>query len=258
LHKPVVIHVREIPGPTVLRVFRLILRRSSATIVYNSEATRSCFSLGKNAEFVVYNGFRVVPLVDAPLPARRPLRLLLIGRINSWKGQDLLVEAVAGLNSEEKRNIEVKIVGDTFTGQEHFAEKVRAAIEQHGLSRHFMFEGFADDPSPFYTWADVVVIPSRRPEPFGRVAIEGMAFCRPVIGARHGGLSEIVVDQKTGWLFEPNDAASLCAVLRTLLLDPSTVRTAGRLARERFEVLFTLDTMQARLRDVFQYAIGRE
>jgi glycosyltransferase involved in cell wall biosynthesis len=87
-------------------------------------------------------------------------------------------------------------------------------VEQNQLCDVVSFYDFADDPSEHYIWADWTVVPSKRPEPFGRVAVESFAFSKPVIAANHGGLTEIITDQENGYLFAPNSCDNLAAILQ--------------------------------------------
>ncbi len=74
---------------------------------------------------------------------------------------------------------------------------MRALVASLGLSAAVSVEPFVDDPAPLYGWADVVAMPSRRPESLGRVAIEAMAFGRPPLASAIGGLGEVVVERET-------------------------------------------------------------
>ena len=254
-HK-LIVHIREIPPARLLPVFRSLLRLSGATLVYNSEATKAAYAIGQAREHVVYNGFAEIPEIAPPHPDGRPLRLLLIGRINSWKGQDLLVEALARFSPDDRRRLDVRIVGDTYEGGEHILHHLNGLVRTHDLGGIVRVEGFMADPSSLYRWADIVVVPSRQPEPFGRVAIEGMAYSRPIIGSAHGGLTEIVVHGETGWLFAPNDAGALADAIAAALAGPATVEQAGVAARQRFSQNFTLPQTQAALMGVFNKVIG--
>lgn len=88
----------------------------------------------------------------------------------------------------------------------------------------------------------MAVVPSLL-EPFGLVAIEAMAYGRPVVASRTGGLAEIVVDGETGRLVPPGDPQALAQALEELLGDPRRALWMGEAGRLRFESLFTLERM---------------
>src|SRR5437588_4442214 len=110
------IHVHEIPyGPT-FRIFRLLLRWARAELIFNSKTTREAFNLSQRCpQHVVYNGVASPPATRAlPYDGTRPLHLLMIGRINRSKGQDVLIEALALLPKDAVERLEVRIVGGSF------------------------------------------------------------------------------------------------------------------------------------------------
>ena len=86
--------------------------------------------------------------------------------------------------------------------------------------------------------ADVVVLPSDQPEPFGLVAIEAFARSRPVIASAAGGPLETVTPGSDGWLFPPGDSESLAKVLAGLTR--TDVEAAGRRARRTYETRYTV------------------
>jgi len=166
------------------------------------------------------------------------LKFLLIGRFNSWKGQALLLRAVAQLPPGLRTQVNVRLVGSVFGDQKHFADELVTLIAELGLSETVEICPFTTDPYLHYSWADVVVVPSTKPEPFGLVAIEAMAAGRSVIAANHGGLSEIVVDGVTGSLVEPGSERSLAAAIVSYIEDPARITDEGSAGRNRFEKEF--------------------
>jgi glycosyltransferase involved in cell wall biosynthesis len=244
-----VVHVREIPSSPAARLaFSLLLAASPAFMIFNSEETRRAYRFLRPAACaVVHNGvegFDAGPIDPDPTA---PLRILVIGRINAWKGQGFLVDAVAHLAPEERRRVQVRIVGDTPEGQSEWRERLEARIRALRLADVVELAPFVEDPGGHYRWADVVAVPSTRPEPFGRVAVEAMSARRAVVAAAHGGLREIVVHGATGLLFRPNDAEDLLVCLRSLLTDRARLAAMGAAGRARFEAQFSVDAYRERL-----------
>ena len=237
---PVIIHVREIPNGLEMSVFRRLLLWSKARLVFNSNATRDAFRLPSGVESaVVYNGLSDPGETPPPQPSGRRMEVLVIGRLNHWKGQETVVDAVALLPTEERERLFVRIVGGTFNNQNDFHERLDARITEAGLAGCIRIDPFEDDPTESFRRADVVVVPSRLPEPFGRVAIEAMAHSRPVVCSGHGGLVEIVEDGVTGRLFAPSDPEGLARALRELLATPNKAEVWGEAGRRRFLGKFT-------------------
>ena len=119
------------------------------------------------------------------------------------------------------------------------AADVRALVAQLSDPGSVTIVGEVADSSLEYERADVMIVPSDRPEPFGLVAIEAFARSRPVIASAAGGLLEIVTPGRDGWLFPPRDVDALAAVLTSL--SPAAVQAAAEAARETYEERFTVD-----------------
>lgn len=253
--KRFICHVREIPTGWQLKCFRVLLRASGAQLIFNSEATKAAFGLAGN---VIYNGVGEVSQCQDVIKESRErehdtINILLIGRINEWKGQLFLVQALATLTPDILKRVSVRIVGSPFEGYEYLLDDLKRKIDQAGLSDIVSMSSFCADPSSHYRWADYVVVPSTQPEPFGRVAIEAFSYGKPVVAAGHGGLVEIVEDGVSGFLFEPGEVASLASRIRELLkLSNDHYSELSHFAYQRFREDFSIQSYQASLRSVFK------
>jgi glycosyltransferase involved in cell wall biosynthesis len=234
------VHVHEIPDGAKLQAFRRLLTWTRAEIIFNSKATRAAYRLPDGyRQHVVYNGIAPLPSTETPYyDGMRPLRMLMLGRISRIKGQDLLIEGLAKLPKEIARRLEVRIVGDSFQNDAAREAALHSAVRAAGLEAVVRFEPFQDDPAPLYRWADIIAVPSRLPESLGRVAIEAMAYGRPPLVARLGGLPEVVDDGVTGWVVPPNDAQALARTIAAIVTMPDVWRAYGSAARARFESIF--------------------
>ena len=172
--------------------------------------------------------------------------VLLPGRLTRWKGQLVLIEAMARLN---RPNVHAIILG---AGDARYRRELEEAVAASGVGAAFRFVDDCADVTAAYMLADIVVSASTDPEGFGRVVIEAQAMGRPVIATAHGGAQETIVPGETGWLVPPGDAAALAhAIGETLDLDD-----AARLALSRREIAhvrahFTSDLMAARTLAVY-------
>ena len=247
--RKITVHVREIPVGFAMKVIRTLLVASSARVIFNSLATRDAFDLpAKVSHTVIYNGF-TVPAVftKSPYDGARKLRLLCIGRLNGWKGQEVLVDACAQLAPEARARLSVRIVGSVYKDQVHFRDTLLSKIKTLGLGGVIEVLDFTDHPEAEYTHADIVVVPSTLPEPFGRVAIEGMAYGCAVIASNNGGLTEIVRENETGFLVTPGDAVSLAAAMNIYFQNPALAAKHGEAGRVRFAKCFTQEASDAAL-----------
>ncbi|MGQ0662695.1 MAG: glycosyltransferase family 4 protein [Pseudomonadota bacterium] len=144
--------------------------------------------------------------------------VMLPGRLTRWKGQALLIEALARLG---RRDVCCLLVGSDQGRRRYRAELERLvrARRLEGMVR--MVDHCRDMPAAFML-ADVVVSASTDPEAFGRVVAEAQAMGRPVIAPDHGGAREIVRAGETGWLVKPGEAGALAAALgEALALTPA-------------------------------------
>lgn len=256
-HRNAIVHVHEIPGPLLMPFFRGLLRFARARTVFNSNASRRAYGLAQLASSVVHNGYRPsAPPMFSDYDGRRPLNLLMIGRISFAKGQDLLIAAIARLPPELRAKLQVRIVGSTFE-DDPFEGTMMERVASLGLADCIVFEPFNPDPTSVYAWSDVLVIPSRVIESFGLVAIEAMAYGKGVVAAAQGGLTEIVVDRQTGWLFPAGDVDALQASLVEAITMPALVRERGRAGSLRFEAQFHNDHAARALSEIIEAAWRR-
>ena len=190
---------------------------------------------------------RMIALMKAwRLPESAPL-VLLPGRLTRWKGQLVLIDAIARLNRPELHAV---ILG---SGNARYRRELETAVERTGAAGNFRFIEDSPDMAVAYMLADVVVSASTAPEGFGRVVVEAQAMGRPVIATAHGGALETVRPGETGLLVPPGDAAALAeALAATLDLDPAT-----RLALARHQIAharehFSSALMTRRTLDVYE------
>lgn len=177
--------------------------------------------------------FEVIPnVVDAASfePAFEPGGYLLyFGRLAPEKGVATLLHAAA------RAGVALKIAG---TGPEEAAlrampEAQRPEVEftgfRSGAALHTLVRG-----------ARAVVLPSEWYENAPMSVLESMALGKPVLGARTGGIPELIDEGETGWLFTSGDAGELAGQLRAIALaDAAVLAAMGRRARERVEQRYT-------------------
>jgi glycosyltransferase involved in cell wall biosynthesis len=174
--------------------------------------------------------------------------LLFVGRVAPEKGLATLIEAWQLLLSPPP----LKIVGE---GPE--AAALRAQTSGAGglewLGRQTMAETLE-----LMGKAAVLVFPSEWYETFGRVAIEAFARGTPVIASRLGAVAELVEEGRTGFLFEPGNAASLADRLRAFLALGEADRAALRsAARQAYETRYTAERHYALLMDLLTSVVRR-
>lgn len=166
------------------------------------------------------------------LEAQQPL-LLFVGRLDPFKGPDLLLRAAAMMKEEAQ----VVIVGGKLSGDRDL-QQLRALARELKIQARVQFVGArSQEELPlFYSAADVTVIPSYH-EIFGMAAVESLACGTPVVATRAGGLTTIVRHGETGFLV-PRGPGFFAERLDCLLSDPdlsASMREAARSSVLQFD-----------------------
>jgi glycogen(starch) synthase len=171
-----------------------------------------------------------------PSPTGGPL-VIAWGRIQYEKGFQVLARAIAHLRPQ------VPGLRCVIAGRGTYLPELQTQIDMEGVSDIVQLAGFVadDELRALLRQAACVVIPSLY-EPFGIVALEGMAAGAPTIVARTGGLAEIVEGTGAGVLFEPNNHHELAERIAEVLADPAA---ASRLCVEAGALLRSTYTWDA-------------
>lgn len=160
-------------------------------------------------------------------------------RLDPWKGVDTFLEAAA--LCRPPRRTRFAVVGGPIEGHEAYLGALEAKARRLGLDGRVFFTGWRFGPRDMpqvMAALDVCVLPSVRPEPFGRVLLEAMAAGKPVVATDAGGPREICIHGETGWLVPSGDASALAAAVTDLVADPARARAFGLAGRRRVEAEF--------------------
>jgi glycosyltransferase involved in cell wall biosynthesis len=211
---------------------------------------------------ILYDGLPIAPVRAARDGARAALSLpagafvcAILGRISTWKGQDVLIRALADPALAGSGAIAL-VAGDPWQGEERRLDELRALAAQLGVTERVRFAGFRADVENVYGAADVICVPSTQPDPFPNAALEAAAAGCCVVAANHGGLPEMIGDARTGLLVAPGDPAALAAALAQLHAEPRLRERLGDAAaidvRARFAPALLLDRTQALYDEVLE------
>lgn len=263
--RPLIFHLHDIIADghfSVLNQQALILCANycAQSVIANSEATKEAFNAcGGRAELcvVVPNGFRI-PAERSSLEKTKALRsslgipsdawtVLMAGRLAHWKGQHVLLEALKAVPTAH-----AVLLGDAlFTDEDRkYAQQLHTQAE--ALAGRVHFAGFQKETMPYFDMADVVVHASVYPEPFGRVIVEGMLACKPVIASRAGGAAEIVQHEQTGLLVNPGSAKELADALLRLQNDSGFASDLAHQAQQTARDIYALGAVQEKIESVIR------
>ncbi len=166
-----------------------------------------------------------------------PLKFVVASRWNGWKGHETLLSAWDRVPDPGHL---VVLGGPPPIGD---AIDVPELVSRLRRPDSVSVVGEVPDVAGHLDAADVALVPSDQPEPFGLVAIEAFARGRPVIASAGGGLTDIVTHGHDGWLYPPGDHRALAALLAGL--DRDQVTAAGRQARKTYQSRFTTSLFAA-------------
>ena len=170
--------------------------------------------------------------------------ILLPGRLTSWKGQEVFIEAINLVNIDlGYEAFKVVILGND-QGRDLYKKKLIRLAEQYRMKNQIRFIDHCKDMALAYKVSDIVVSASIEPEAFGRVAVEAQSMEKPVIASNIGGSNETIIDEKTGFLFESGDAKSISKkILKVLNLDETSLKSIGAEGRKNIIQKFNVEKM---------------
>lgn len=187
-------------------------------------------------------------------------------RVTHLKGQHLLVEALADLVADLVADLAVQgptdvsphlVLVGSAQGRDDYVADLKARAAARKIADRLHFAGLESDMPSAYAAAHLAVVPTIRPEPFGRTIIEAQAASLPVIASDAGGFRETVIAAAadkggTGWLVTPDSVAALTAAFKeALALPQETLFQLGENGRANAEANYTQTAMCNRTLNVY-------
>ncbi|MCE5227995.1 glycosyltransferase family 4 protein [bacterium] len=216
----------------------------------------------------------IEPLADAALasPARRDalnqylaseslpadaFTIVMIAQMRPRKGPETLLRAFAKLNPAEHNAVLILIGDDEFTEGMGYLDRLRALAGQLGISTRMRFTGFMADPWALAGGADLMALPSLFGEGMPLVLLEAMNHALPIAVSDIQGNRELIDAGRNGWLHAPGDAGTLAGQLAEAAADPAATAAKGAIGRELFLKDYTLDSVVARHRQLYELLVDR-
>jgi glycosyltransferase involved in cell wall biosynthesis len=267
---PVVAHERQ--HGDFRRVHRWLATGVAAHIRISQSVDRHCRGrhiLSLN-DHVIHNGVQLPSLKetrDARVEGRKAYRdlgidstakpvILVPGTLAPWKGADLALRAIALLSRQGYRNLHVVLAGGRSTTKPGWSSALQRMSAELGIAERVRVVGFRPDIAALMAASTVVVHAARRPEPFGRVPLEAMAWGATLVATDVGAIAEVIGRDHPG-LVPPESPEALARALGTFLTDPcrgTGVRIRGRTRAER---CFSLRSHVNAMEGVFQEAASQ-
>ncbi|HEY0002702.1 MAG TPA: glycosyltransferase [Actinoplanes sp.] len=190
-------------------------------------------------------------LSDEMPTAKAGHRVLFAGRLEYFKGPQLLIEALPQILREHPATT-VRICGSG-----PMAEPLRELVDRLGLGASVELIGWLDlaQLRQEMTDADVVVMPSLWPEAFGLSCLEALAVGTPVVASAVGGLPDLIRPDVTGLLAEPGDVAGLASAVSRLLGDDALRARLGEQGRQ-MSAGYTMDAHRRGMDQAYADAVA--
>ena len=170
--------------------------------------------------------------------------ILMPGRLTSWKGQELFIEAINLANIELGYQSFHAVILGSDQGRIVYKKKLIRLVEQYRMTNQVKFVEHCNDMALAYKISDIIVSASIEPEAFGRVSVEAQSMEKPIVASDIGGSKETIIDNKTGFLFKAGSAESLNKkILKALTLDETTLKFMGIEGRKNIIKKFNVEKM---------------
>ena len=177
------------------------------------------------------------------------IRLIgIVGEVSPHKGQEILIRSFPLVIAKDP-NINLIIIGSDFK-EGKYIEDLKVLAQSLGVRDRVFFLGFREDIPNLIKDLDILVLASKN-ESFGLTIVEGMAAGIPVIVTNTGGVSEIVIDNETGLLVEPNQPVALANAILYLLANPQLAKKLGQAGQKRATDYFSLNLMVEKTIEVY-------
>ena len=170
--------------------------------------------------------------------------ILVPGRLTSWKGQEMFIEAVNLVKIELGYEAFHVVILGSDQGRNLYKKKLIRLTERYRLTNQIKFIDHCDDMALAYKVSDIIISPSIEPEAFGRVAVEAQSMEKLIIASNIGGSNETIINEKTGLLFEAGNADSLSKkIISAITMHEMSLELMGKEGRKNVLKKFNVEKM---------------
>lgn len=231
----------NVPMSSVIKVTNRFMTKLNHRIIPVAEFMKQELlqkGVSKDKLTVIYNGIKNPHIDLTKKEAVQEKIISVIGRLSPEKGHKFLFESLALLKTKHPHlNWKLHIIGDGSLKQE-----LVELANQLKLESNIIFKGFVNTMDTEYINSDLIVLPSEN-EAFPFVAIEALAFEKPVISTNVGGLPEVIRHNKTGMLVSYGDVPALADTMGLVLENEVLSTELAKNGKEFFLKNLTFDKM---------------
>ncbi len=226
-------------------IFKYLYKLASKVICVSESVKNNLIRIGEiktQKGVVIYNPVSNAKLMDRKL--NNEFTLVSVGRLEKVKNHELLIKSFSKL---EDKTAKLVIVGD---GRER--ENLEQLISQLNLENRVTITGFVSNPEYYLSQAHLFVLPSFS-EGFGIAVVEAMHQQVPCLCSNVGGIPEFITENKTGWLFNPNNEIELILHLnRILSTDYEKIQSIGIAGQHYVNNRFTTKKYKHNLENLYK------
>ena len=246
------------PGPTsAIAISRSVLEdarrvlgsRMMIEVVYNGVDPDEWSPAGARIDLDAASGLGAAP--------PDTVRIGLVATMARWKGHEVFLRALAMLPRELP--FRGYVIGGAIyetAASQHSLDELRSACERLGIRDRVGFTGFVREPANAFRALDIVVHASVRPEPFGRVIVEGMSTGKAVVARAHGGAAELFESESEALACMTDSPGELASSLERLVRDAALRRQLGERGRLRVQRDFTRARMTAGVAALYERVLS--
>jgi len=170
--------------------------------------------------------------------------ILFPGRLTSWKGQEMFLEAINKVNIQLGHDAFIAIILGSDQGRDLYKKKLVRLVEQYRLTNQIKFIENCKNMPVAYKISNFIVSASIEPEAFGRISVEAQSMQKPILASNIGGSKETIIDNKTGILFEAGNPEDMARkIIELFNLDESTLNQMGIEGRKNVINKFNVEKM---------------
>ncbi len=225
----------ELPWRYLHKIAQLIINH----VTFVSEKGRDIFlktqNLNHTPHHVIENGVSGSDIIINQANHSDKLRLGSVGRMVKLKNQISLLKAILLLNEEQRAMIEIHFYGDG-----ECLEELQKFTNLNHLNQVVTFHGMITDRHYIYNHFDILIVTSET-EGLSLAIIEAMMYSKPVIATDVGGNPRLVIDDKTGYLFDYNDNMALKNLIYKFIDNDKMLNQIGNNAKKYVEDNFSLE-----------------
>lgn len=196
---------------------------------------------------VIYNGIEK-PEKQAQILENDQIKLVSVATLNENKGIQYLISALP-LILKSYPNVQLEIIGDGS-----FRRRLEDQVELLKLTKKVHFAGFSSEVETLLSEFDLYVQPSLS-ESFGLAIVQAMSVGLPVVATSTGGIPEVVIDGKTGYLVPPKDVKALAKAIIEILSNREQAKKFGKTGAEIAKEKFSLKKMMDELEKVYEETV---